>query len=649
MRRYFLIYFLIILTIPIVAQNRLAHHINHIAVEVAEDGALRYRVSGLLQATWPYETRYFSTSGRKNYQESWGVWLGARDFVGVGDTLPGYAHVACGNFYTSSSDIIPLKLQKSVRYPYPSVRISDGKNVKGESFASDEVVESMRCDEQIASDWTTTLGLTVQLKTYAYASAGNQDYIIYDYTFTNTGNTDTDGNTRELLNTLNDVWLGFNFSTDIKPRFGGKDDDDYYRYYGSNYADWVNGDTNADSARIIYVWDGDEGLGQYEPDQITAEPLNPGYYAVGFLHVDKQAIDNLEFGSSDDPSQPKTVQVEDANQAGANEQYQKMAKAEIESVSGQGAVNFITACGPYNIPINQDVRIVLVQIIAGMSRFKAEELGFQLLAGDITQNEYEEILDTGKDSVFAAYAAAKYAFDKRYNIPDPPPHPDSLLVTAKAGKINILWSDNAESALDPDTKVLDFAGYRIYRSAISPENPWEIIFECGGNSGVPITYSYDDENVLFGFDYYYAVVAFDDGTQNKQYPGKSLESSRLASTAYIGAMGHVVPETTLKDVRSDLRVVPNPYNIRSRNFGNPNNASDTENNKLLFVGLPSECKIRIYTVSGDLVKVIDHDNSYGSESWNLISDSQQYIVSGIYIASIESDLGIEQVKFVVIR
>ncbi|MFH2034843.1 MAG: hypothetical protein ABIJ45_00435, partial [Candidatus Zixiibacteriota bacterium] len=407
MRRFFLIYFLIILTIPAVAQNRLAHHINHIAVEVAEDGALRYRVSGLLQATWPYETRYFSTSGRKNYQESWGVWLGVRDFVGVGDTLPGYAHVACGNFYTNSSDIIPLKLQKSVRYPYPSVRISDGKNVKGESFAGDEVVESMRCDEQIASDWTTTLGLTVQLKTYAYASAGNQDYIIYDYTFTNTGNTDNNGNTRELLNTLNDVWLGFNFSTDIKPRFGGKDDDDYFRYYGSNYADWVNGDTNADSARIIYVWDGDKGLGQYEPDQITAEPLNPGYYAVGFLHVDKQAIDNLEFGSSDDPSQPKTVQIEDASQAGANEQYQKMAKAEIESVSGQGAINFITACGPYNIPINQDVRIVLVQIIAGISRFKAEELGFQLLAGDITQNDYEAILDTGKDSVFAAYAAAK--------------------------------------------------------------------------------------------------------------------------------------------------------------------------------------------------------------------------------------------------
>jgi hypothetical protein len=637
------------MTAPGRGQTRLAHHINRLAVEIAEDGALRYRVSGLLQATWPFESRYFSTSGRKNYQESWGVWLGAKNFVGVGDSIPDYAHVACGNFYTSSSDIMPLSLQKSVRYPFPTVRISDGSKVQGENFGSAQVVSSLPCDEQITSVWTTALGLTVQLKTYGYASEGNLDYIIYDYRFTNTGNTDRDPLTRELKSTLKDVWLGFSFSTDIKPKFGGKEQDDFYEYYGTTYDKWVKGDKSADSARVLYVWDGPEGSGTYEPDPITAEPRNPGYYAVGFLHIDRQGSDDLESGSSDGPTQPQTVQVASALEAGASVQYQKLSLGKKEDVSGFGAENHLIACGPYTMPLNEDVRIVLVQIIAGISRFKAKELGVQLLAGDITQHEYEQVIATGRDSLFAALHAAKVAFTQRFDLPDPPPNPDSLYITAGIGKISLAWSSNAEKAVDPNTKVKDFSGYRVYRAAVSPENPWELIFECGGNSGVPITHRYDDENLIVGFNYYYAVTAFDDGTQNFLHPGLSLESSRLTSTAYIGASSALKPEATAKGVSENLRVVPNPYNIRSRNYGDPNDALSTENNKILFVGLPTKCTIRIYTVAGDLVKVIEHTNGLGSESWDLISDSHQFIVSGLYVARVESNLNVEIIKFVVIR
>jgi hypothetical protein len=47
------------------------------------------------------------------------------------------------------------------------------------------------------------------------------------------------------------------------------------------------------------------------------------------------------------------------------------------------------ACGPYTMPVNEDVRIVFVQIIAGISRFQAEELGLKLLSGEISQQEYK--------------------------------------------------------------------------------------------------------------------------------------------------------------------------------------------------------------------------------------------------------------------
>ncbi|MDP3147708.1 MAG: hypothetical protein Q8N83_01135 [Ignavibacteria bacterium] len=632
------------------SQIKYEHHINRIATEVSDDGALLYRVNTLLYCTWPYDSRYFNFSARKNYQESWGVWVGTKNFLGVKDTVPKDAMVASGNFYSNLNDIVPLSLQKRVRYPYPNVRINDGTGkIKTENFDGAILVTSLVCDEQIESVWTTSLGLTTQLKTYAYASEGHRNYIIYDYKFINTGNVDKDALTKELTKKLTDVWFGFSFSTDIKPKFGGKELDDNYKYYGHDYADWLKGNLNADSARLLAVWDGNLGTGNYDPDPITSEPRVPGYYGVGILHVDKQAIDDLESGSSDDPSQPKNVTNASGTESSASTQLQKLSQGGNENFAGYGAENFLISCGPYTIPLNEDVRIVLVQIIDGISREKAEELGTEYLSGKITKSEFESIISTGKDSLFKSYNAAKTAFKNRLNIPDQPPPPDSILVTTGVGKIELKWSASAENASDPDTKVKDFAGYRIYRAAITPDNTWEKIYEMGGSSGNPITHSYVDSNLVMGFDYYYAVTAFDDGSQNYVNPGVSLESSRLASTAYVGASAAREAQTTLEDFKSKLRVVPNPFNIRSRNFGDPNDVSNAENNKLLFIGLPAECTIRIFTVSGDLVKTIYHSNGLGSEEWNQVTDSNQFITSGLYIAHVESGLGDEIIKFVVIR
>ena len=35
------------------------------------------------------------------YIESWGVWIGAKNFMGVNDTVPKDAFVACGNLYVN--------------------------------------------------------------------------------------------------------------------------------------------------------------------------------------------------------------------------------------------------------------------------------------------------------------------------------------------------------------------------------------------------------------------------------------------------------------------------------------------------------------------------------------------------------------------
>jgi hypothetical protein len=71
-----------------------------------------------------------------------------------------------------------------------------------------------------------------------------------------------------------------------------------------------------------------------------------------------------------------------------------------------------------------------------------------------------------------------------------------------------------------------------------------------------------------------------------------------------------------------------------------------------FFGLPrTHSTIRIYTLAGDLVQVIDHDGSSGNgeAAWNLISRNGQDVQSGIYLFTVESSAGHQVGKFVLIR
>ncbi|MBA4318556.1 MAG: hypothetical protein C0412_09155, partial [Flavobacterium sp.] len=216
-RSFSILFFLLVVYFSncnLYAQAAFEHHINRLALEVSENGASLYRDNTILYPTWPYDSRYFNFSSKKMYIESWGVWLGARNFKGVGDTTAKDAFVACGNLFLNSNDIVPLSLQKRIRFPYPSVKVYDGTGqTKIESFDNASLVPSLVCDEQIESVWTTSLGITVQLKTYAYAVEEHKNYIIFDYKFINTGNVDKNVQTKELSKQLNDVWFGIPFST----------------------------------------------------------------------------------------------------------------------------------------------------------------------------------------------------------------------------------------------------------------------------------------------------------------------------------------------------------------------------------------------------------------------------------------------------
>jgi len=107
------------------------------------------------------------------------------------------------------------------------------------------------------------------------------------------------------------------------------------------------------------------------------------------------------------------------------------------------------------------------------------------------------------------------------------------------------------------------------------------------------------------------------------------------------------------DITLNVKVVPNPYIITNEWQLN------LRNRQLKFINLPDDCTIRIFNLNGELVRMIDHQSTSedsdvlgdlgGDEWWNLLSDNSQLVASGVYIFHIQSDVGEQVGKFVVIR
>ncbi|MCP4570540.1 MAG: T9SS type A sorting domain-containing protein [FCB group bacterium] len=92
-----------------------------------------------------------------------------------------------------------------------------------------------------------------------------------------------------------------------------------------------------------------------------------------------------------------------------------------------------------------------------------------------------------------------------------------------------------------------------------------------------------------------------------------------------------------------IRVVPNPY------MGNASWEYSEGERQIQFVNLPDNCTIRIFTLAGELLRTIDHNNGTGAENWNMLSESGRGIAAGVYLYHIESPYGEHTDKFAVIK
>jgi hypothetical protein len=92
-----------------------------------------------------------------------------------------------------------------------------------------------------------------------------------------------------------------------------------------------------------------------------------------------------------------------------------------------------------------------------------------------------------------------------------------------------------------------------------------------------------------------------------------------------------------------VSVVPNPYR-GSEAWDLPGG------NELHFINLPSHATIKIYTVAGDLVTTLEHNDAVRDfERWDLKNQSGHDIASGIYMYRVVSGTFSFQNRFIVIR
>jgi hypothetical protein len=102
--------------------------------------------------------------------------------------------------------------------------------------------------------------------------------------------------------------------------------------------------------------------------------------------------------------------------------------------------------------------------------------------------------------------------------------------------------------------------------------------------------------------------------------------------------------TTENDLRT-VHTVPDPYYVTSQL------EQTTETKIIKFVNLPANCNIRIYSSSGVLVNLLNHNSSQfgGSEDWNVRNRNNQVVASGVYFYHIEAGAARRVGRFTIVN
>ena len=641
---------------------------------------------------WPQDHFRYATIVFYNSGHVIGKWI---DSTGV-------EHLKEDNLYpVSYNQTEPYGIKEYRKHEPPEVWVyANGEMQLSSRRFNGTVDPNLPADQMIELHYKSYPGFEVTKRSYSYSNPNHNDYVIHVCKYKCTFDWDQDSEPdTDPTQTMQDVYFVVGYSCQTAEGTWIT----YSRWYEEAKDDWATYEdypsqlvSGGRDLVVSYCWDGDdpeitefEEGGQEFDD--TGDPrfaigeggdtpmpsgefISTAYAGFAALHVDASPTDH-----SDDVNQPTSIlgnmniyNVWDSDFPGFATVWDFAAsgiKQTVEDQSGwpDDAMALedefpFQAFGPYNFSLGDSVTIVYVTGANGISRQLAIEKGLEWRdwyrgeeGADFDNDAKNELLATGKDSLFQTFDRALWTWSRDLNIPDPLPAPD-LTVTSGPNVIYLEWEDLSNEG-DFDTGVPDLDHYVIYRKqgnflvdeytelrADGIHLLWEPI------AIVPKTqHTYVDSDVVRGEAYHYAVTAVDNGSQNTNglFPGQPLESSRYANRSELAAFAFEPGKSNAAAVR----IVPNPYIVKAGEFN-----FTGEDNRLLFANLPAYCVLRIYTVTGDLIKTIQHNSGSADENWDQVTDSNQLIASGVYILQISNAKDIDQnpvsssiEKFIIIR
>jgi len=543
------------------------------------------------------------------------------------------------------------------------------------------------------ADHTQPLKADVHLETYAWNYSFADYFVIFNYAITNSSE-----------NIWDSVWCGMwsdivvrnvNVSTDFGSAFFSHGGYGFIDSFYTNYGFDIDGDPGFTNSYGAIQF-----LGIEWRDQFIHPNNNGNLIANGYPAADVNSNFWIFNSTATPPYNAPANDVERYDKLRAGLNYVDPGIRDFlhdPSISG-GLTNLISAGPMISVEPGETFHFVFGVVCAKQVEVggtSGEEMDTpeaqEILADHLSwskrtylgedQNE-NGALDIGED-------LDDDAILDRYILPEPPATP-KMKVIVSTQSVEIYWDNKAEFSIDPISKLMDFEGYRIYRTQIGDDFNLNMINDANmiaqwdnagnnigfnnGTSAIKLTtpfifeldtfyYRYTLDNLLNGWQYLIILTSFDSGDETLNI--ESLESSYVANAVQI------FPGTTAAENNSALEigVYPNPYRINAAWDGS---ASTTR--KIIFYNLPQHCNILIYTLGGDLVATLTHDGetyngndidwfeiyggneetrifSGGEHAWDILSESNQTITQGIYLYSVKnSDTGeIKQGRIVIIE
>jgi len=525
-----------------------------------EEGFVKRQQFGL---QWP------ALYANQDIQAAKGFWMGAANFTDQNGKVWPHKVVHVGPRVTGANEFFPQSFNMTSKFEPPFITV-DGDPSIDKDVANDEVDPGLFADRLIENKINTQLGVSITRRIFQFSQEYHDNYIISEYIFKNTGNVDADADIELPATTLNDLYFYYQYRLAVCANT---------RYVIGNGTGWgmntmidARGDgvqvdpDNPDNLRFQYVWHGKfppftlyDNIGG--PIWNTAINVAAGdtvgrlgayqFAGVVTLHADVSPTDK-----NDNPAQPSTTSWEGSddpltsqndafNETKMTQEYGWMTTGhrsprhanQIEpsglpgflAPSGDpangtpGGYSLCNGYGPYTLAPGDSVRIVIAEVVSGISRELATTAGIQYKRGQITALQKNTIVFQGRDSLFQSIRRVVANFQSGYSIPEPPLPPKFFDVKGLSDKISLTWETYPEMGTD-------FSGFEIYRAVGKYDSTYYLIYEAGPNER-----SYDDFTAVRGLSYYYYIVSVGNESSNNGgglTPAGKLRSSRYYTQTY---------------------------------------------------------------------------------------------------------------------